>query len=256
MKREEFLLAVDKCIERAELGPWCYISGDEYEDAAIHVDERGWIHIGSKKTSYNIDEVEDVKYRGTVSGLEPGELCNYVRIRFKKGDMLKMSHQGDIKLMVKVDEHYYTYRNLDLDEYLKVQEECNRFDDFFEAFHYLTHHPANCVDRKSRELFEPGNHFFQCLGMAVVKVNPENVDERGHCISELEPDKMYLNTKTEIWLEYGKVMMGEDAEVIYCNDVELDCGGDTFEEAIIKLANLLWANPYYRNMEAVESTSH
>lgn len=238
------------CIERAELEPWFYISEDELEDAVIYVDEKGWIHSGGKHTPYNIDCVEYVKYRGTVNGLESGESCNYVRIHFRNGDVIKLSHRGEIILAINVNDSQRIYRNFEVSGYLGTREEYDRFDDFFEAFHYLTHHPANCIDRKSRELFEQGNHFLQCLEMNVVKVNPENVDKRGHCISELDPDKMFLNTKTEVWLEYGKVLQGEDDELIFRHDIDLDCGGDSYEEAIIKLANLFWTNPYYRNLGA------
>ena len=44
------------------------------------------------------------------------------------------------------------------------------------------------------------------------------------------------NTKVEIWLEHGHYDVDWGACV---HNIDLDCGGDTFEEAIIKLAELV-----------------
>lgn len=46
------------------------------------------------------------------------------------------------------------------------------------------------------------------------------------------------------------MLQGEDDELFFRHDIDLDCGGDSYEEAIIKLANLLWTNPYYGNLGA------
>lgn len=56
----------------------------------------------------------------------------------------------------------------------------------------------------------------------VVKVNPKT--------NEISDD-VELNSKTRIWLECG-ITPNE-------HDIRLDCGGDTFEEAIIQLADLV-----------------
>ena len=66
------------------------------------------------------------------------------------------------------------------------------------------------------------------LYVEVVKVNPNT-----NKIDYIDRSK---NTKVEIWLEHGPY----DAEWGGCtHDIDLDCGGDTFEEAIIKLAQLV-----------------
>ena len=41
----------------------------------------------------------------------------------------------------------------------------------------------------------------------------------------------------------------------FCHDIELDCGGDTFEEAIIKLANNMKNSKHYRDMETNEENN-
>ena len=127
-------------------------------------------------------------------------------------------------------------------------EKKKHFEDFYEAYHFVTSHPANSLDRKVHSTYDDENKFLQCLFMEVVKVNPDNVDEDGHCIREWKQDRTHLNTKTEIWLEYGEVMQDEDNHVAYCHDPDLDCGGDTYEVAILKLANLMWENEYYKAM--------
>lgn len=90
--------------------------------------------------------------------------------------------------------------------------------DFYTAFHYLDQHPIFC------------GRFMQELYVEVVKVDPKT-----RCI---ENDKS-RNTKTEIWFEIGPYEEFEEEGIFGTHDLDLDCGGDTFEEAIIKLAGLV-----------------
>lgn len=65
------------------------------------------------------------------------------------------------------------------------------------------------------------------LWIEVVKVNPDTNEIDNDCTK---------NTKVQIWLEHGSY----DTEWGGCtHDIDLDCGADTFEEAIIKLAQLV-----------------
>ena len=90
---------------------------------------------------------------------------------------------------------------------------------FYEAWHYLYKHP----------MFQ--DCFQECLDIEVVKINPET-----KCVDDNET----LNTATEIWLECGPYY-----DSMGTHDIDLDCGGATFEEAIIKLAQLV--KKYYPN---------
>lgn len=83
----------------------------------------------------------------------------------------------------------------------------------FEAWEYLSNH----------DIFQ--GHFTRALDIDVVKVNPE---------TQMIDDNDELNTKIEIWLECGPY--NKD---YLTHDVDLDCGGDTFEEAICELAKLV-----------------
>ena len=87
--------------------------------------------------------------------------------------------------------------------------------DFYTAWHFLCEH----------KIF---NGFFENeLWIDVVKVNPYT--------NKIDDDAT-KNTKVRVWLEHGPY----DEEWNGCeHDYRLDCGGDTFEEAIIELAKLV-----------------
>lgn len=87
---------------------------------------------------------------------------------------------------------------------------------FYDAYHFLRNH----------RIFN--NRFEKGLDIMVVKVDPET-----NCI-ENDSKK---NTKVRIWLETGPYLLDEPHGCERCHDLDLDCGGDTFEEAIIKLAD-------------------
>ena len=86
---------------------------------------------------------------------------------------------------------------------------------FYEAWQFL----------ESHKMFN--GCFNDDLWVKVVKINPET--------NAIDDDKS-KNTKTQVWLECGKY----DEDYHSCNhDIDLDCGGDTFEEAIVNLARLV-----------------
>ena len=90
--------------------------------------------------------------------------------------------------------------------------------DFYNAWQFLEGH----------KMFN--GRFNEDLWVKAVKINPKT--------NEIENDKCE-NTKLQIWLEHGKY----EEEYHCCNhDWDLDCGGNTFEEAIIKLAELVKKN--------------
>lgn len=93
---------------------------------------------------------------------------------------------------------------------------------FFESFQFLKNHP----------MFRGA--FLECLDIAVVKVDPAT--------KRIEDD-FSRNTETAVWLECGK-HAGPREQHNY-HDPRLDCGGATFEEAIIKLAQAV--RKYYGN---------
>lgn len=73
----------------------------------------------------------------------------------------------------------------------------------------------------------------QCLVVDYQKVNPDT-----DCIDD-DPAK---NTKVDCWLEFGPLEPSEDEnriEPFLAHDINLDCGGDTFEEAFRNLCNLV-----------------
>lgn len=79
---------------------------------------------------------------------------------------------------------------------------------FYKAYHFLKRHPKG--------------KFMDALDIEVVKVNPLTNEIDNDCSK---------NTQVQIWLETGP-MVGT-------HDLLLDCGGNTFEEALIRLAKLV-----------------
>ena len=101
---------------------------------------------------------------------------------------------------------------------------------FYDAFWFLCEH----------EIFQPENNydkdFLACLDIDVQKINPKT--------NKID-DNEKLNTKVEVWLECGRYVIDEHFDSpIHEHDIRLDCGGNTFEEAIIGLANLV--RKYYK----------
>lgn len=95
--------------------------------------------------------------------------------------------------------------------------------DFYTAWWFLAEH----------RIFN--NEFdFERIWIHVTKVNPVT--------NELDDDKT-KNTKVQVWLECFPDNPKIDGRY---HDIDLDCGGDTFEEAIIELAKLVM-NKYGNN---------
>ena len=96
-------------------------------------------------------------------------------------------------------------------------------EEFYKAWYFIVQHPKFMDEEQ--ETFPYG------LDIMVVKVNPETMS--------IDDDET-KNTKVQIWLEHGpyeevKSMMAN----IPTHDIDLDCGADTFESAIIELARLI-----------------
>jgi len=90
-----------------------------------------------------------------------------------------------------------------------AREGGERRDEAYEAFHWLNDNHAWAI---------------RSLDVWMSKVNPTTGERT---------EKEEENTEHEYWLEGGPF---DDEDQCFTNDVELDCGGDTFEEAIIKYA--------------------
>jgi len=106
--------------------------------------------------------------------------------------------------------------------------------DFYEAYWWLYEHPFFQYEVPQIKTFKY-SFFEHALDLEIVKVNPKN--------STIEDDRS-LNTKTEVWIE---VASDYNNEYNYCSTHEwyLDCGGDTFEAAVLRLAENVYK--YYKN---------
>jgi len=120
--------------------------------------------------------------------------------------------------------------------------EASKMERFYEAWQYLDSHPIFEVGQleSSNGTLVPTHRFDMSLKTEVVKVNPET--------DEIDDDSS-KNTKVQVWLEAGPygdlgITDGYDEPTGtkgFSNDVDLDSGGDTFEDAIIELAGLVRA---------------
>ena len=113
-----------------------------------------------------------------------------------------------------------------------------KFNYFYDAWWFLHDHEI-FVDKSLDNGQKDGHHlwssrFSDCLDIDVQKVNPKN---------QAIDDNEALNTETEVWLECGPwdYVKYSDGNGTFgaTHDYRLDCGGITFELAIIKLANLV-----------------
>jgi hypothetical protein len=100
------------------------------------------------------------------------------------------------------------------------------FTDFYTAWEFIRNHK---ISRFQEELW---SNFPNCLEIEVVKVNPKT--------KEIDDDES-LNTETNVWLEFCNDIR-EPKSFVSCHWTELDCGAETFEKAIIKMANLVYTN--------------
>ncbi len=112
----------------------------------------------------------------------------------------------------------------------------NKFNDFYKAWQWLNTTDVFWHSSKENLEFWERNNFTDSLMFIVVKVNPK---------TNRIDDKEYKNTKTQIWLECGEpVIKSNNFDILdkieFCHNTDYDCSGDTFEEAIINLANIVY----------------
>lgn len=108
-----------------------------------------------------------------------------------------------------------------------------KFADVHEAWIWLCNHPAFNYD-------DDNNAMVDNLSVSIVKVDP---------LTESINEDDSLNTAIRVWIETGPVDYMADPEYPgywnWMHDENLDCGGATFEEAILELASLV--EHYYGN---------
>lgn len=101
---------------------------------------------------------------------------------------------------------------------------------FYEAWIYLQEHMYFADRNYLLDGKVISSMFSLSLTIDVVKVNP---------LSETIEEDEDLNTETRVWLESGPQYKENGNLWNNSHDTELDCGGTTFELAIIELANLV-----------------
>jgi len=93
---------------------------------------------------------------------------------------------------------------------------------FVDKYYWIVNHPLN------RNL---SNHI---ISANEIDVLPSLVDPE---IGEVNLDDDTKNTKVEYWVELSYLDLDED---IMCHDYRFDCGGDSYEEAVEALFQLVY----------------
>lgn len=90
------------------------------------------------------------------------------------------------------------------------------------------------MKEKAYKLFHwlDDNHSWALPGLSVymAKVNPE---------TRKSEDDENKNTLVEYWFEGGPYSKDNSIGGCWSHDIRLDCGGTTYEEALVKYANLI-----------------
>lgn len=116
-------------------------------------------------------------------------------------------------------------------------------ESFYASWYYLNNHPVYWRFHP-HEGHPPNSTVFleHEYGFGSDAINVMVVRVCAKCRRIHEEDGPY-EEKTEIWLETGKwdMLPGRNHPGhTHWHDTELDCGGDTYEEAVVKLARLVW----------------
>lgn len=113
----------------------------------------------------------------------------------------------------------------------------------YDAFWFIHNHPAGW------EIWQDSNknkYIVQQCGRMNFDISPNKVNPKTKIVDK---DKK-KNTKVEWWVENGYSILKDsrylkDDEVLVselCHDVKLDCGGDSYDEALINSAKLIRKN--------------
>ena len=100
---------------------------------------------------------------------------------------------------------------------------------FFDSWNYLNNHYIFTDFSRtfsSKDLYFATPKLQECLDISVQKVDP---------FSNKISNSNAINTKVEVWIEAGPYIKDKRT-----HDLDLDCGGNTFEEVIIELAELVY----------------
>jgi len=100
------------------------------------------------------------------------------------------------------------------------------------AWHFLYGHPYYAQPTRDTE----GNYIFTSGFELSICAQPFMVNP----ITKAIDDNSMLNTECNVWLESGHCYIGDGNFAGFSHDIELDTGGNTWEEAIINLANLVY----------------
>lgn len=111
-----------------------------------------------------------------------------------------------------------------------METQITPIDNAYDAFWFLSRHPKAVDKPFNDETSILDSAFIDNIEVIYVKVDPET-----NTVTDTDKD-----TLVEVWLESGPYEWSEPLkEYLPTHDPRLDCGGDTFDDALIELANLV-----------------
>jgi hypothetical protein len=141
----------------------------------------------------------------------------------------------------------------------KMKTARRKFTDAVEAWAWLNGHPvfdfeakeivlspkdkwlkAAGITKETRVWFQD-NTFAEGLSIELVRVNPATKRIEGEALK---------NTQVEVWLEAGGPVESDGRRYRVSHDILLDCGGPTFEAALLQMAKAVLK--HYGDYEAHE----
>lgn len=153
-----------------------------------------------------------------------GDARECIRAEFKNEKEWEAGHKKEKELINEASKYLKTFVTSSIEQSIKEREVIN---DFYKAFAFLEQHSYFKYSLQGETGEKNCECFPYALDVQVVKVNPE---------TDSIDDDENKNTEIRVWLECGD--WDYDCGVA-THDIKLDCGAETFEEAIIKLAGLV-----------------
>lgn len=179
------------------------LKGEKFDEYPVFFRRGTYIKKVLEERRFSKEEIEKLPPKHEAR-LNP-DYC-YLRSNYVQLDMPPLA-----KIQNRIDYVYYN------EPYITdITSDKAFLKDFVYAYRWLFEHPIFNEQLESR------------MWITAVKVNPNT--------NEVDDDHN-LNTDNRIWLEPQTY---DDKEDTFYGDLDLECGGKTFEEAILRLANLVY----------------
>lgn len=160
---------------------------------------------------------------------------DYSEMYFKKGDLILLVRPKGKMFSFRYDvSDEVSVSNVDMcsffddDHFKRTEEDFRKYlprevDTFYQSWNYLNNLEMVNYNGLSR--------LKDCLNVEVIKIDP--------AIDAINIEDSSMNTKVKVRLELSEIVYDEELKkTILLDDIDFGCWGDTYEEAIIEMANI------------------